>query len=135
MLCYSAGCSIGVWVVPFYRARFPAEIGTEFALIKASVNGVAGSISATGGGFLADKLSVRYRRASYWVPAACKCSLRRPVLQVLDRRASYWVPAAGSLLAIPFWLGALDAPTLELSLGSLFIEYVDWKPLARSDCL
>ena len=58
-----------------------------------------------------------------------------PQLSVLDRRASYWVPAAGSLLAIPFWLGALDAPTLELSLGSLFIEYVDREPLTRSDCL
>ena len=55
--------------------------------------------------------------------------------QVLDRRASYWVPAAGSLLAIPFWLGTLNAPTLELSLGSLFIEYVDREPLTRSDCL
>ena len=64
MVCYLAGFSIGVWVVPFYRARFPTEIGTEFALIKASVNGVAGSISATGGGLLADKLSVRDRRAS-----------------------------------------------------------------------
>ena len=33
-------------------------------VLKASVNGVAGSISATGGGLLADKLSVRDRRAS-----------------------------------------------------------------------
>eukprot|EP00965_Chrysotila_dentata_P123594 4086149-Pleurochrysis_carterae.AAC.2 len=52
-----AGFCIGVWIVPFYREAFPAEIGVRFALLKASVNGIAGAASAAGGGFLTDKLS------------------------------------------------------------------------------
>ena len=99
-LRFLAGFTIGVWIVPFYREAFSGSIGAEFALIKAAVNGVAGSVSATGGGLLADRLSKR------------------------DARFNQWVPAIGSLLAIPFWLGTLNAPTLELSLGALFLEYL-----------
>ena len=99
-LRFLAGFTIGVWIVPFYRQSFAGSIGAEFALIKAAVNGVAGSISATGGGLLADRLSDR------------------------DARFNQWVPAAGTLLAIPFWLGTLNAPTLELSLAALFCEYL-----------
>ena len=97
---FLAGFTIGVWIVPFYRQAFPGSIGAEFALIKAAVNGVAGSASATGGGLLADRLAAR------------------------DRRLQLGVPALGSLLAIPCWLGTIDAPTLELSLGALFLEYL-----------
>jgi len=97
---FLAGFTVGVWIVPFYRARFPGSIGGEFALIKAAVNGVAGSVSATGGGLLADNLTRR------------------------DPRFQLWVPAAGSLLAIPFWWGTISAPSLELSLGMLFLEYL-----------
>ena len=35
-----------------------------------------------------------------------------------------WLPAAGSLLAIPLWIGTLTAPTLTLSLACLFGEYL-----------
>ena len=90
---FLAGFTIGVWIVPFYRQAFPGSIGAEFALIKAAVNGVAGSASATGGGFS------RTARGARPPPAA--------------RRAG-----ARSLLAIPCWLGTIDAPT-ELSLGAL----------------
>ena len=45
-LRFLAGFTVGVWVVPFYRGAFPGQIGTEFALIKACVNGLAGSASA-----------------------------------------------------------------------------------------
>lgn len=96
---FLAGFTVGVWIVPFYREAFPGSIGAEFALIKAAVNGVAGSLSATGGGVLADRLGAR------------------------DPRYKLWVPAVGSLLAIPCWLGTLYAPSLELSLGALFLEY------------
>ena len=99
-LRFLAGFTIGVWIVPFYRGAFPGSIGAEFALIKACVNGVAGSASATGGGILADRLAKR------------------------DRRFQLGVPALGSLLAIPCWLATIEAPTLELSLGALFLEYV-----------
>ena len=74
--------------------------GTEFALLKASVNGVAGAVSAVGGGYLAD----RWSRT--------------------EPRAVVWLPAAGSLLAIPLWVGTLTAPTLETSLCFLFAEYL-----------
>ena len=46
------------------------------------------------------------------------------LLSKRDARFNQWVPAIGSLLAIPFWLGTLNAPTLELSLGALFLEYL-----------
>ena len=97
---FLAGFTIAVWIVPFYRGRFPGSLGAEFAIIKAAVNGVAGSVSATGGGVLADRLSAT------------------------DARAQFWVPAAGSLLGIPFWLGTLQSPSLEASLGCLFFEYL-----------
>lgn len=97
---FLAGFTIGVWIVPFYRGRFPGSIGAEFAIIKSAVNGLAGSVSATGGGVLADKLAKR------------------------DPRAQFWVPALGGMLAIPFWLGTLGAPSLEASLGCLFFEYL-----------
>jgi len=106
-LRFLAGFTIGVWIVPFYRESF--TIGAEFALIKAAVNVVAGSVSATGGGLLADSLAKR------------------------DPRFNQWVPAVGSLLAIPFWLGTLQAPTLELSLGALFLEYL-FAEYARDRC-
>ena len=48
-LRFMGGFTLGVWIVPFYREAFPGEIGTEFALLKAAVNGVAGSVSAIGG--------------------------------------------------------------------------------------
>ena len=35
-----------------------------------------------------------------------------------------WVPAAGSVLAVPFWLATLYAPSLEVSLACLFCEYL-----------
>jgi len=79
---------------------FPDEIGAQFALLKASVNGVAGAASALGGGALADRLSAA------------------------EPRSRQWVPAAGSLVAVPFWLAALSAPTLQLSIAALFLEYL-----------
>jgi MFS family permease len=95
-----AGFAVGVWIVPFYRGAFPDEIGTQFALLKASVNGVAGAASALGGGALVDRLVAT------------------------EPRARQWVPATGSVLAIPFWLATLYAPTLQLSLTALFLEYL-----------
>lgn len=89
-----------MWIVPFYRQSFPGEIGPQFAVLKACVNGIAGSVSATGGGVLTDRLT----------PS--------------DPRWSQWIPAAGSILAIPFWVGTIQAPSLELSLGFLFFEYL-----------
>ena len=41
-----------------------------------------------------------------------------------EPRAVVWLPAAGSLLAIPLWIGTLTAPTLTLSLACLFGEYL-----------
>jgi len=99
-LRFMAGFCIGVWIVPFYREAFPAEIGVRFALLKASVNGIAGAASAAGGGFLTDKLSQA------------------------EPRTPQWLPAAGCVLAIPFWLGTLYADSLELSLAALFVEYL-----------
>ena len=99
-LRFMGGFTLGVWIVPFYREAFPGEIGTEFALLKAAVNGVAGSVSAIGGGYLAD----RWSRT--------------------EPRAVVWLPAIGSVLAIPLWVGTLTAPTLTLSLACLFGEYL-----------
>ena len=97
---FMAGFAVGVWIVPFYRGSFPDGIGPQFAVLKAGVNGIAGSLSAAGGGLLTDRLTPR------------------------DVRFSQWVPAAGSLLAIPFWVGTIEAPTLQLSLAFLFVEYL-----------
>ena len=33
-------------------------------------------------------------------------------------------PSLGSLLAVPFWVGTLEAPTLQASLAFLFLEYL-----------
>ena len=69
-------------------------------LLQASVNGIAGSVSAIGGGYLADR----------WART--------------EPRAVVWLPALGSLLAIPLWVGTLTAPTLTASLACLFGEYL-----------
>lgn len=99
-LRFLAGFTIGIWIVPFYRERFPGSIGTEFALLQAIVTGVAGFLSVAGGGLLADRLSKS------------------------NRRFRMWVPAFGSLLAVPCWLGALNASSLEVSMLALFFEYI-----------
>ena len=95
---FLAGFTIGVWIVPYYREAYPGAIGAQFALVKAAVNGLAGSASATGGGVLADRLAKR------------------------DPRFLQWVPAAGSLLGIPMWIATIQAESLEASLGFLFLE-------------
>ncbi|KAL1510874.1 hypothetical protein AB1Y20_005706 [Prymnesium parvum] len=99
-LRFLAGFTIGVWVVPFYRGAFPEQIGSQFALLKAGVNGLAGSASAAAGGVLTDRLQSR------------------------DGRYAQWVPALGCCLAIPFWIGTIKSPTIELSLAFLFAEYL-----------
>jgi len=69
-LRFMAGFIIGVWIIPFYRAQYGGAIGAEFALLKASVNGIAGSVSASAGGILTDKLTASNPSAELWVPAA-----------------------------------------------------------------
>lgn len=99
-LRFMAGFCIAVWIVPFYRGQFPADVGAEFSILKACVNGIAGATSAAAGGYLCDQLSSVYPKARQWVPAA------------------------GSLLAVPCWIGTIEASTIEFSLGFLFLEYL-----------
>ena len=56
--------------------------------------------------------------------ASCAAGLLTDRLLPRDVRYAQWVPALSSLLAIPFWVGAIRTPTLEASLGLLFCEYL-----------
>ena len=85
--------------IVLYRSAFPGDLGTEFALLGHGQRR-RWAISAVGGGYLADR----------WART--------------EPRAVVWLPAAGSLLAIPLWVGTLTAPSLETSLCFLFAEYL-----------
>jgi hypothetical protein len=65
---------------------------TEIGLFYGILAGIGGAIGTIGGGFLADRFGAK------------------------DRRWFLWVPMWGKLLAGPFFIGCLLAPTAELAL-------------------
>jgi len=98
-LRFCAGYGIGVWKAPFYRQAFPS-FQNEFSVANAFVISAGGVLSSILGGLIADK----------YAPT--------------DPKVRLWVPAAGSLLAVPFWIGAVKADSFEASIGLLFGEYI-----------
>jgi len=98
-LRFCAGYGIGVWKAPFYRQAFPG-FTNQFSVANAFVISAGGVMSAILGGYIADK----------YAPSNPKVRL--------------WVPAIGSLLAVPFWIGTVQADTFEMSIGMLFCEYI-----------
>jgi MFS family permease len=65
---------------------------TEIGLFYGTVSGIGGAIGTIAGGYLADRFGAR------------------------DRRWFLWVPMWGKLIGAPLFVGALLAPTAELSL-------------------
>jgi MFS family permease len=95
--------SHGEWSMPELQSFFgfctPGDIAacvemsrTEIGLFYGILAGIGGAIGTIGGGYLADKFGAK------------------------DRRWFLWVPMWGKLLAGPFFIGCLLAPTAELSL-------------------
>ncbi|KAL1530220.1 hypothetical protein AB1Y20_001135 [Prymnesium parvum] len=97
---FFAGFAIGAWTPPFYRTYFGAQ-AASFAVLNALIVAGAGSLSVVSGGWFADRL-VRRGKA------------HRVAL----------VPAVGSLLAIPFWVLAMQAPNFYLSMLGLCAAYL-----------
>ena len=97
---FFAGFAIGAWTAPFYRLYFPSH-AASFSLLNAVVVSGAGSLSVISGGWLSDRA----------------CRMGTP------HRAAL-IPAVGSLLAIPFWLVAMQASNFYVSMASLFAAYV-----------
>ncbi|KAL3913904.1 MAG: hypothetical protein SGPRY_007818, partial [Prymnesium sp.] len=97
---FFAGFAIGAWTAPFYRTYFPNMAGS-FAVANALIVACAGSLSVITGGWLSDELEARGRA----------------------HRVAY-VPACGSLLAIPCWVVAMQAPSFHASMGGLCLAYL-----------
>ena len=96
---FAAGYGLGVWKAPFFRESFPA-FQDQFSVANAVVISGGGVLSSLAGGALADRFS----------PS--------------DPRVRLWIPAAGSLLAVPFWLGTCYSDSFTVSIGLLFCEYI-----------
>jgi len=96
---FAAGYGLGVWKAPFFREAFPAS-QAEFSVANAVVISGGGVLSSLAGGALADRFS----------PS--------------NPRVRLWIPAAGSLLAVPFWLGTCYSDSFEASIALLFGEYI-----------
>jgi MFS family permease len=80
-----SGFAIGAWVAPFYRTHFAAH-ARQFAILNAAIVAGGGTLATVLGGVLSDRLTSGGRG---WTAAL--------------------VPALGSLLAIPCWVGAMQA--------------------------
>ncbi len=98
---FFAGFAIGAWLAPFYRGAFPAR-SRLFSILNALIISVAGSLSVVAGGIASD---VATGGGSH------------------PHRAAL-VPTVGSLVAIPFWLGAMHAPNFFVSMGCLLCAYL-----------
>ena len=99
---FAAGFTIGVWAIPCLRANFAGnDVGSGYALVV----GVFGFVSALLGGAAADGLAAR-------APPE-----RRDAARAL-------VPAAGSLVAAPLWVLALQAPSYGIAIALLAAEFL-----------
>ena len=99
---FAAGFTIGVWAIPCLRATFAGnDVGSGYALVV----GVFGFVSALLGGAAADGLAAR-------APPE-----RREAARAL-------VPAAGSLVAAPLWVLALQAPSYGVAIALLAAEFL-----------
>ena len=99
---FAAGFTIGVWAIPCLRASFAGnDVGSGYALVV----GVFGFVSALLGGAAADGLAAR-------APPE-----RRDAARAL-------VPAAGSLVAAPLWVLALQAPSYGIAIALLAAEFL-----------
>ena len=99
---FAAGFTIGVWAIPCLRASFAGnDVGSGYALVV----GVFGFVSALLGGAAADGLAAR-------APPE-----RRDAARAL-------VPAAGSLVAAPLWVLALQAPSYGVAIALLAAEFL-----------
>jgi MFS family permease len=99
---FAAGFTIGVWAIPCLRASFAGnDVGSGYALVV----GVFGFVSALLGGAAADGLAAR---ASPSRAAAARAL----------------VPAAGSLVAAPLWVLALQAPSYGIAIALLAAEFL-----------
>ena len=96
---FAAGYGIGVWKAPFFREAFP-QFQDQFSVANALVISGGGVLSSLAGGAIADRFA----------PG--------------DARVRLWIPAAGSLLAVPLWLGTCYADSFYGSIGMLFGEYL-----------
>ncbi|EKX42463.1 hypothetical protein GUITHDRAFT_111436 [Guillardia theta CCMP2712] len=92
---FCAGYGIGVWKAPLYRELFPSS-ESEFSVANAFVISCGGVLSSLLGGVLADRLAPH------------------------DYGKKLLIPAVGSILAVPFWIGACKADSISL----LFLEYI-----------
>ena len=110
-LRYCAGFTIAVFALPVFRSNFPDQ-AVQFGIAYAIVVAACGSASAFAGGRLADALAKK------------KGDL--PVVWPFTRNpnaARTFVPFAGTLLAAPLWLAATHAPSLELAILGLSLEF------------
>lgn len=105
-LRFCAGFGIGVWVAPFFRETFP-DCQSSFAVANAFVVGLGGFISSITGGSLSDRFS-----------------RRTPNGGVVDPGARAWLMALSSFLAIPAWTAVMMAPSFNIAIAFLLIEYL-----------
>ncbi|CAM9443933.1 unnamed protein product [Phaeothamnion confervicola] len=97
---FCAGYGIGVWSAPYFRGAFPG-FEAQYAIINACVVAGGGVASSLLGGYLSDRFAAK------------------------DPRVRAWVPMAGSLLAIPCWMGAVsEIGGFYEAMAFLLVEYV-----------
>mmetsp|Transcript_9960 Transcript_9960/g.32488 ORF Transcript_9960/g.32488 Transcript_9960/m.32488 type:complete len:500 (-) Transcript_9960:160-1659(-) len=109
-LRYCAGFTIAVFALPLFRGAFP-EQAVQFGVAYAVVVAACGSASAFVGGRLADAVATKAGGLPVW-PFSRN-----------ENAARALVPFCGSALAAPLWLAATHAPTLELAIAGLALEF------------
>ena len=64
---FCAGYGIGIWLAPFFRAKFPT-MQAQYAVVSALTIGGGGCLSTLAGGVITEKLAAKDRRAVLRVP-------------------------------------------------------------------
>ena len=88
--------SIMTWSAPFYIRVWDASVG-EVATALALINGIGGGLGIYFGGWLSDRLAIRYPAARLWVSACAFC------LFVLTCMAQLLVPSVIASYALGFF--------------------------------
>ena len=95
----------------YYRSAFPANAG-QYSFFNALIVAGGGTLSAVGGGIVADRITSSSAASSSAGPS--KAAPHRAAL----------IPMLGSLAAIPFWICAVRSGTFGVAMASLLIAYL-----------
>ncbi|KAG5187759.1 major facilitator superfamily domain-containing protein [Tribonema minus] len=114
---FMAGFAVAIWLAPFFRGAFP-DHAAQFAIVNAAAVTIGGVLSCANDANNA--LPSAPRRAA----SAVAGGYVSDAFGARDPRFRAWVPMAGSLLAVPMWVGTVNCGDFGLAMTCLFLKYV-----------